>query len=138
MKKISDKKHQFNEFRFDGLNARQCSNKYLTMKRVSDDETKIVVKVGDSHIVPTKFGYALILDNTHVVFLKNWQVSCNYYGNEVLLDKQYFKPKQFGEWLEFVEYDENCEFKNWLKVAQAQADLKDEDGDELNPVRWEI
>lgn len=31
-------KNDFNEFRFKGLDYRKFSNKYLTMKRVSEDE----------------------------------------------------------------------------------------------------
>ena len=83
-------KKDFNEYRFKELNYRNKSNKYLTMDRVSADETKIVVKVGDSHIIETRFGFALILDEKHVVFLKNWQVDSNYYGTEVILTKEYF------------------------------------------------
>lgn len=70
----------FNEFRFDGLKCREVSNKYLTMKRVSEDENKIVVKVAGSHLLSTKYGYALILNAEYVVFLKEWQVDKNYYG----------------------------------------------------------
>ena len=39
-------------------------------ERISEDESRIVVKVADEHIVKTKFGWALILDQKHVVFLK--------------------------------------------------------------------
>jgi hypothetical protein len=60
----------FNEFRFDGLKCREVSNKYFTMSRVSEDENKIIVKVDDSHIVKTRYGYALILNAEYVLFLK--------------------------------------------------------------------
>ena len=33
-------KKDFNKFRFEGLDPRQKSNKYMTMKRVSDEITK--------------------------------------------------------------------------------------------------
>ena len=89
MKKISEKTRDFNNFRFENLNWHQVSNNYYSMDRVSEDEKKIVVKVADEHILSTKFGYALILDASHVVFLKEWQVSKNYYGNEVLLQKDF-------------------------------------------------
>lgn len=54
MKQISKKTAEFNDFRFEGLNWRAQTNKYYTMDRVSADESKIVVKVGDSHILRTK------------------------------------------------------------------------------------
>lgn len=138
MKEISKRKQQFNDFRFNGLNARQHSNKYLTMDRVNNDKTKIVVKVADSHLVKTKYGYALILDLSHVVFLKEWQVSCNCYGNEVILDKQYFNVKVWGNWENFFNDNNNCEFDAWLKIAQAQAALVDNDGCPANKVKWAI
>ena len=130
-------KKDFNEFRFNGLNFRQQSNKYLTMDRVSADETKIVVKVAESHLLPTKFGYALILDYSNVVFIKDWQVNKNWYGNEVLLTKEFFNVKEWGTHEEFGEEPENLKFETWLNVAKQQDNLVDEDGYKLNPVRWQ-
>lgn len=130
------KKSDFNDFRFKGLEYKSCSNQYLTMKRVSDDENKIVVKVADSHLLKTKYGYALILDRTRVVFLKDWQVSDSYFGNEIILQREYFNVKEWGEHDEFFENDEFLSFDAWLKVAKEQENLVDEDGIKLNPVRW--
>lgn len=113
-------KKEFNEFRFEGLDPKQKSNKYVTMKRVSDDNNKIVVRVGESHLQPTRYGYALILDNKHVVFLKTWQVSENYFANEVILSREYFDVREWGNWEDFEEGPQNLEFENWLKVAQEQ------------------
>lgn len=138
MKNISSKKSDFNDFRFKDLNWKQYSNNYLTMNRVSHEETKIVVKVADSHLQQTKYGYALILNRTHVVFLKNWQVSCNYYGNEVLLQKEFFQVKEWGEFDDFDDEPENLTFETWLEVAKEQEAYVDEDGTKLNRVRWEI
>ena len=108
------------------------------MDRVSADESKIVVKVGESHILKTKFGYALILDYSHVVFLKDWQVSNNYFGVEVLLQKEFFIVKEWGAFEDFGYEPDNLDFNTWLEAAKAQANLKDEDGEPLNRVRWEI
>lgn len=131
-------KKDFNEFRFAGLNMRDKSNKYLTMDRVSADETKIVVKVADSHILPTKYGYALILDENHVVFLKSWQVSSNYFGNEVLLNKEFFQVKEWGDFSnEFGSNEENLIWDTWVEIAKDQDALVDEDGFKINGVRWE-
>ena len=136
MKEVGKNKKDFNDFRFAGLNWRQQSNKYLTMDRVSEDETKIVVKVADAHLSETKYGYALILDYSHGVFLKSWQVSKNYYGNAVLLTKEFFNVTEWGEQEEFSDEPENLKFEEWLKTAKSQNE-KAEDGIRRNPVRWE-
>ena len=59
----------FNDFRFAGLDYEDASHKYYTMNRITADETKVVVKVADAHLVETRYGYALILDYRHVQFL---------------------------------------------------------------------
>jgi hypothetical protein len=138
MKTVSSKKNDFNNFRFEGLNWYQYSNKYYSMDRVSADESKIVVRVGESHILKTKFGYALILDYNHVVFLKDWQVSDNYFGVEVLLQKEYFIVKEWGTFDDFGYEPDNLDFNTWLEAAKAQDNYKDDDGEPLNKVRWEI
>lgn len=134
MEKMSKK--DFNEFRFNGLNYRQVTNKYVTMNRVSEDGNKIVVKVADSHLLETRYGYALILDQHHVVFVKDWQVSKNYYGNEVVLDRNYWTVKEWGDFDEFFDDETQYSFDEWKKVAEEQ-DEKDEDGTRINPVKWE-
>lgn len=134
-KKVSKKK-SFNDFRFEGLNYKSCSNKYYTMNRVNEDKTKIIVKVADSHLLETKFGYALILDYNHVVFVKDWQVSRNFFGNEVLLTKEFFNVKEWGEHANFGSNEENLYFNNWVKIAETQENLVDEDGIKNNNVKW--
>ena len=106
------------------------------MNRVSNDENKIVVKVADSHLQKTKFGYALILDQNHVTFLKDWQVNQNYFGNEVLLNRDYWNPKEWGEFEDFGENPENLEWITWLEIAKEQNGT-DDDGIKINPVKWE-
>lgn len=123
------KRKDFNDFRFSGLNYNSISNNYYSMKRVNEEENKIVIKVGDAHLIETKFGYALILNYDHVVFLKEWQVDKNYFGNEVILTKEYFIPKKWGEHTEFTDEEENLKFDTWLKVAKEQQDFG-------NIVKW--
>lgn len=137
MRKETKKEKEFNQFRFEGLNYEVYSNKYLTMDRVSENEEKIVVKVGDNHLIKTFYGYALVLDRTRVVFLKNWQVSQNYYGNEVLIDKNFWNVKVWGEHLDFSDSDEDLAYESWLNVAKEQRDFRDEDGYK-NIVKWEF
>lgn len=114
------KKNDFNSYRFGDLNYSEVSNKYFTMDRVSEDENKIVVKVGENHIIPTKYGFALILDATRVVFVKEWQVSPNWFGIEVMLCRDYFNVKEWGDHEQFEESDENLTFDSWLEVAKEQ------------------
>lgn len=123
-------KKDFNEFRFAGLDFKSASNKYWTMKRVNADETKIVVKVDESMLQPTRYGYALILDEKHVVFIKDWQVNINYFGCEVLLTKEYFNVKEWGTWESFEDEPQNLEWAEWLRVAKLQQDAE-------TVVKWE-
>lgn len=125
------KKDSFNEFRFRGLNATKHSNQYLTMNRVSNDNNTIVVKVGENHLIKTTYGYALILDRFNVVFLKQWQVSINWYGNEVLLNRDYWQVKQWGEHDLFIEDKTQLSFDSWLNVAREQETNN-------NEVKWKI
>lgn len=111
----------FNDYRFFDLNYRDYSTSYFTMNRINDTSDKIVVKVAECHLKETKFGYALILDQSHVIFLKPWQVSQNYYGNEVLIFEKYWNVKEWGSWDEFSEAeDDELSFSHWLEVAQEQ------------------
>lgn len=137
MKKVSGKKTDFNDFRFDGLNWRQSSNEYVTMERVSDDENKIVVEVAPEHLIRTKYGYALILDYSHVVFLKSWQVSDNYFATEVMLTREFFNVKEWGEHEAFGDEPENLNYNTWLETAKEQ-NAVDEDGFKINKVNWKI
>ena len=113
----------FNDYRFFDLNYSDYSTSYFTMNRINDTSDKIVVNVGSSSLKETKYGYALILDRSHVVFLKPWQVSCNYYGNEVLLFEKYWNVKEWGTFEEFSDVDESAlKFSHLLEVAQEQQD----------------
>lgn len=124
-------KADFNSFRFDGLNPKKKSNKYLTMDRVSADGSKCIVKVADEHLLRTKYGYALILDESHVLFLKSWQVSENWFGNEVLVEREYFNVKEWGNFPDFEDNSGNLAYETWIETAKEQ----EEHG---NLVSWEL
>jgi len=70
--------------------------------------------------------------------LKDWQVSQNYYGSEVLLQRDFFNVKEWGEFDDFDDEPKNLTFDEWLDAAKAQDSLVDEDGWKLNQVKWEI
>lgn len=128
-------KRDFNKFRFAGLGFKEKSNKYFTMNRISEDANKIVVRVSDKHLKKTKYGYALVLDYNHVIFVKDWQVDQNYFGNEVILTKEYFLVKEWGNFDEFEESPENLTWEKWLSIANSQSEV-DEFGLPKTPVEW--
>jgi hypothetical protein len=115
-----------------GLNPRRITNKYITMNRVSEDGEKIVVKVSDAHLLETRYGFGLILDSRHIVWLKENQVSKNYYGNEVIINKGYFNVKEWGDFSnEFESIPENLSFETWKESAIAQQNAGTD-------VKWEV
>lgn len=122
-------KASLRDWLFSGLNVNSASNKYYSSNRVNEEENKIIVKVSDEHIIPTKYGYALILDRTHVVFVKDWAVDRNWFGNEIMLTEQYFNVKEWGEHDEFSDNNEALDFDYWLNVAKEQQHAQ-------NYVRW--
>lgn len=127
--KQKKEKGSFNDFRFEGLNVKKVSNNYITMNRVNQAEDRIVVRVGDNHLEKTPYGYALVLDKKNVVFVKDWQVSKNYYGNEVMLTKQYFKPREWGEHNAFSSVNTSeHKWESWVKTAKQQKETE---------VKWE-
>lgn len=120
----------FNDFRFAGLNHRDASNKYMSMDRVSEDECRIVVKVADCHLFPTAYGFGLIIDHSHVLWLKDWAVSESWYGNEVMLDKKFFNVRESTRGFDDFDDDEDTlTWGHWLDIAKAQRDAG-------NEVRW--
>jgi hypothetical protein len=122
---------KFNDFRFEGLDYQAYSNKYATMNRVSENGDKIVMRVADSHLLKTRYGWAFIIDAKHVIFLKDWNVNCNYYQNEVLFDRNYFVIKEWGYHPDFDELDTLPTFDDYKAIAQEQQDAK-------NAVEWAI
>lgn len=123
----------FNNFRFSGLNYKPVSNNYWSMNRINEEETKIVVRVAPCHLMKTKYGYALILDRSHVVFIKDWQVGFAAYGKdcEVVLDRDYFAVKEWGDFDEFDDLDEDdaqLTWNGWLDIAKQQQPV--------TPVSW--
>ena len=114
----------FNNFRFEGMSP-SYEKHSINAKRISEDGNKILVDVAPEHLFKTRYGFALILDRTHVVFIKDWCVLNGSWGHTlVLLNRQYFNVKEWGEWGEFDEESELGDFDAWLEVAKQQADAK--------------
>lgn len=133
-------KGNFNKFRFDGLDFKVHTIRYVTMNRVNADETKIVVKVSPTQVFKTQYGYGVHLNATHVVFIKDWQCDMNVYGCEIMLNKEYFKPKESRFCREFSDpkWDSLLDWETWVKIAKVQDSKIDENGLKLNEVRWMI
>lgn len=94
---------------------------YFTMNRVSKDETQCVVKVDSSRLRRSKYEtYMLILDDSHVVFIKAWAVCFTHYGPNVFLDEKYWNPKEFGKWDKYGEDDEMLDYRTWFMMAKNQ------------------
>ena len=112
----------FNKFRFEGLDYKTSGKSHWSMKRISDDESKIIVDVAPEQIFGTKYGFGLILDRTHVCFVEDWNVLAGMYGHtQVILSKRYFKAKEFGERDDYADDGYNCTWDAWLMAAKRQA-----------------
>lgn len=116
----------FNAWRFDGIKMRNRSNKYLEGdQRVSLDGNKIIVNINSDQVKPTMYGYMLILDKEHIMWLKDWQVSDTSYGTEVILNKQYFNPKVSKYTHEdYADEPSNLKWETWKKAAEEQEKRK--------------
>lgn len=103
------------DFLLGGLNPREISAKYSTCDRVSDNEEKIVVRVADTNLFDSRYGYGLILGRTKFIWLKRWQVLApNWFTpkgkRDVVLTKEYFKVQ-----------DSTSEFKG-INVGDCESD----------------
>jgi hypothetical protein len=115
----------FNDFRFEGLGWEEINrNKLQVTNRVSENEERVVVRFADSHIFRTRYGFGVRLDRTHVVFVKDWAVSfAEFNGSfEVVLSKQYFSVKEFGEDDEFASDPSACTWDAMVAAAKEQAE----------------
>lgn len=108
---------------FNGMEVKDESNNYVRVNRVSDDGDKIIVNVSEEHLFNTRYGKGLILDENHVLWINNWQVNNNFRakGNEIVLDKKYFKPVDSTRSFDnFTENEDLLQWKTWVKLAKDQ------------------
>lgn len=124
---------------FNGLNPKRILDKFITMNRVSNDKNKIILNVSNNELIKTVYGYAFIIDRTHVVFLKDWQVNINCFKNEILLLRDDFKIKKWGIHKEFSNEDkEDLTFDDYLEIALFQDNFFDMEIQTKNKVLWQI
>lgn len=141
-RKISNR-DAFLENYFGDLHPVKISARYIEIDRVNHDETKCVVRIADNDAMfKTKFGFCLVLNRHTVCWLKPWQVSLNYYGNEVLLFKKHFFPSVSK--LVYDAFPDNHKFETfdeWLQVAKNQREMLIEDCGEIvqkYPCYWKL
>lgn len=115
---------------------------YLLGSHVSADGNNVVIKIAPSHVIPTRFGYAIIVDANRVVFIKEWQVWGTSFKDGsyiVSFNRQFYQVKEWGDHSEnFGEYDDINDsafgnFDNLVKLAKEQEEYYagydiDEDG----------
>lgn len=107
---------------FKGLKAKKLDKQYVLLQRYNKDFSKIVVKVGDSHLIENNASYTLILDQTHAILIDKEQVNCNEFGNEVLINFEDWNVKIYGPFDDFGPNEEITKFDFWVKAAKTQSD----------------
>ena len=86
---------------FGSEQIKELSNKYnhFIGSHVSRDGNNAVLNIGSEHVFPTKFGYGVIVDRSHTVFVKPWQVwgrNRDNGGYVINFNKQYYNVKNGG------------------------------------------
>ncbi|MGC4441381.1 hypothetical protein ABXW85_21220, partial [Streptococcus suis] len=66
-------------YKYKGFGSEQIqrvSNKYNELKgnHVSKDGNNAVINISSEHVFRTQYGYGVIVDAEHTVFVKPWQV----------------------------------------------------------------
>lgn len=106
---------EFDEnYKFKGFKAEQVkklSNQYkeLVGQHVSDDGNNAVLKIAAGHVFKTRYGYGVIVDATHVVFIKDWQVwgfSRDQQSYIINFNRDYYQVKEYGDFPDFEHYED--------------------------------
>lgn len=140
---------------YEGLNFGEASNKYCQItKRVSDDETKVLINVNSKQVFSTQYGYGLKVGKSKVVWLKNWQVFrvADWFATEmtanayqILLNKEYYKvnnsTREFddinvGDCASDSEFEKANGYHSWedmVSIAKLQ-----EKAIEDNPIKFKL
>lgn len=103
------------------------SSVYVHANRVSKDEEHIAVMVDSGILKPTKYGFALQLDETHVQYIKDWQLKGQtlpykgQVGTNVSLSKKYWNPKETKYANpDFSQDSKQLSWDTWVKAAKEQ------------------
>lgn len=128
---------KFDLYRFEGLEPKIATNKYLHMNRISADESKVVIRFAKEHVFKTSYGYGFIVGQNHVVWLKDWQIEDNYYSQsfdayEILLSKEFYNVKESNRPFDDIVVENDEGFYSWddiVTIAKEQQEAQ-------NGVNW--
>ena len=110
---------------------------------ISDDGNHVVVRLRDSHLLETKYGYGVIVDAKHVIFIKKWQIWGKHHLYRTYLvsfSREYFKVSEWGDFsdrfdeLEDLNESSLSSFENLLALAKEQ-DAFDKQGRHIDSFR---
>lgn len=124
------------DYKFKGFapeQFRKNSNRFTEFRgsQVSTDGENVVVLVGADHVFPTKYGYGVIVDASHVVWVKSWQVwGLNRAKNAYAINfsKAFYSVKEYGDFSD--NFSDNLEksalssFEKVVELANEQAELR--------------
>lgn len=154
LKEQKAKNIEFYSKMYDGLGFGEASNKYCEItKRVSEDETKVLVNVDTRQVFSTQYGYGLKVGKNHVVWLKKWQVldvadwwqtEMTHAHKQVLLNKEYYNVKEsayeydivVGDCASDSEFEKANGYHGWkdmVAIAKAQESKLND-----NPVKFKL
>ena len=126
-----DKNYKFKGFQEEQF--RKLSNKYTEFigKQVSDDKENAVVLISAEHVFTTRYGYGVIVDSSHVVWVKSWQVwgiNLTNTAYAINFSREFYNVKEYGDFSENFSDDlENSmlgDFEKVVKIAIEQAELR--------------
>ena len=116
----------FNEYRFKGFKYEDQSNKYWKFNsQVNNDGSKILVKIApDNYFTYTAksghINYVIKLDRNHVAFIKWWQMFEGWYGDYMLIDKNYWRPVESNKPNEDMVEKADLSYDHLLEIAKEQ------------------
>ena len=126
-----DKNYKFKGFAEEQF--RKISNKYtdFTGNQVSEDGNNAVILISDEHVFNTRYGYGVIVDASHVVWVKPWQVwGINRTNTAYAINfaRDFYTVKEYGDFSgNFCNDLENSmlgDFDKVVKIANEQAELR--------------
>ena len=119
-------------YRFKGFGSEQIqknSNKYLELKgsHVSKDGNNAIVNISENHVFSTKYGHGVVVDASHTVFIKDWQIlGRNRTNNGVVINfnRDYYKVKEWGDHSEKFSNDSKTALNSFDKVVKLANDQR--------------
>lgn len=127
---------EFDEnYKFKGFKPEQFykeSNKYMTLRgaQVSEDGENAVILLSAEHVFPTRYGYGVIVDANHVVWIKDWQVWGQTRNNHYVINfsKTFYQVKEYGGFSDSFSYGVEDSllgtFDSVVKIANEQTELR--------------